>query len=395
MRKRIAATTTVMAVVVISAASWLQAPAYADSSDRRRAEQRAEELRQQSRSTAGDLAGARAQLVALATQANAALDSYQRAAFAARAAQVQQHEAEARLAAAAATADEQRRRISVFVTQTYRTGGLDNLNLMVEMLTEDSPEDLLHRAGNLQTVGQRQADAFTQMRVARLAEEQARAIADQAAATAVKSAQDAGEAKKHADALVAQQQQQVTALQGQLSAVQGAVRTATARAAALRRAEQIARQRASSGRGMGPVGSCKGGDVSGYPNGRLPTSALCPLWGTPGEALRADAAAGFNRMSRAFAAEFGSPICVTDSYRSYSEQQRVYREKPGLAAKPGTSNHGWGLATDLCGGVQNDGTAANNWLRQNAGRFNWFHPSWGDPGGSGPYEPWHWEYAGG
>ena len=95
------------------------------------------------------------------------------------------------------------------------------------------------------------------------------------------------------------------------------------------------------------------------------------------------------------AQEFGTPICVTDSYRTYDEQVRLKREKPGLAAEPGTSNHGWGMATDLCGGIQNDGTAANNWLRQNAGRFAWFHPSWADPGGSGPYEPWHWEYAGG
>jgi LAS superfamily LD-carboxypeptidase LdcB len=143
------------------------------------------------------------------------------------------------------------------------------------------------------------------------------------------------------------------------------------------------------------VGSCKGGDVSGYSNGHIPESALCPLWGAPGHRLRADAAAAFNRMSKAYAAHFGAPICVTDSYRSYAQQERVYAEKPGLAARPGTSNHGWGLATDLCGGIETDGTATNTWLRQNAGRFAWFHPSWGDPGGSGPYEPWHWEYAGG
>ena len=29
----------------------------------------------------------------------------------------------------------------------------------------------------------------------------------------------------------------------------------------------------------------------------------------------------------------------------------------------------------------------------NAARFGWFHPAWADEGGSGAYEPWHWEFA--
>ena len=82
---------------------------------------------------------------------------------------------------------------------------------------------------------------------------------------------------------------------------------------------------------------------------------------------------------------------MTDSYRSYSAQVDVYRRKPGLAAVPGTSEHGWGLAVDFCGGIQDSGSAASAWMRANAGRFGWFHPSWAEPAGGRP-EPWHWEF---
>jgi hypothetical protein len=338
---------------------------------------------------------AQAQLANLARRANAALDTYQRAAELARTAQTQRVQAERRLAVAAAAAADQRRRVGVYVTNLYRRGATDNVNLVVGLVSARAPEHLLQSASNLRLVGERQSDTLTQMRVVRLQEQQARAVADQAAATAARSAQAAGQAKKQADSLVAEQARAVGSLQGRLDRVQGAARSAAKRAASLRRAEALARQLAQSSRAFGPVGSCKGGNLRGFPNGHLPTSALCPLWGAPGHRLRADAAAGFNRMSHAFAAQFGAPICVSDSYRSYSEQRQVYAEKPGLAARPGTSNHGWGLAADLCGGIQTDGTSTNAWLRQNAGRFGWFHPSWADPGSSGPYEPWHWEYAGG
>lgn len=143
----------------------------------------------------------------------------------------------------------------------------------------------------------------------------------------------------------------------------------------------------------GYAGRCAGASLTGYPNGRLPTAALCPLWGAPGQLLRADAAAAFTGMSTAYAAQFGSPICVTDSYRPYAVQVRLYREKPTLAAYPGSSEHGWGRAADLCGGIQSEGTAAHRWMLANAPRFGWFHPSWAEPGGSRP-EPWHFEFGG-
>jgi cell wall-associated NlpC family hydrolase len=130
----------------------------------------------------------------------------------------------------------------------------------------------------------------------------------------------------------------------------------------------------------------------GYPNGLIPPSAMCPL-GVAGHVLRCDAAAAYRAMSSAYASAFGSPICITDSYRTYAGQVRLYGQKPTLAAVPGTSNHGWGLAVDLCGGIESYGTAAYTWMKANAGRFGFLHPDWAEPG-NGREEPWHWEYAG-
>src|SRR4051794_3363151 len=130
----------------------------------------------------------------------------------------------------------------------------------------------------------------------------------------------------------------------------------------------------------------------GYPNGLIPPNALCPL-GVGGHKLRCDAAASWKAMSAAFAQAFGSSMCITDSYRTYAGQVTLYGEKPALAAVPGTSNHGWGLAVDLCGGIDRYGTAQYQWMAANAGRFGWLHPNWADPG-NGREEPWHWEYAG-
>jgi cell wall-associated NlpC family hydrolase len=130
----------------------------------------------------------------------------------------------------------------------------------------------------------------------------------------------------------------------------------------------------------------------GYPNGLIPPSAMCPL-GAAAHALRCDAAAAYRAMSAAFAGAFGTPICITDSYRTYASQVRLYGQKPALAAVPGTSNHGWGLAVDLCGGIERFGTPQYAWMKANSGRFGFLHPDWAEPG-NGREEPWHWEYAG-
>lgn len=130
----------------------------------------------------------------------------------------------------------------------------------------------------------------------------------------------------------------------------------------------------------------------GYPNGLIPSSALCRV-GVGAHSLRCDAAAAYQAMSAAFTGVFGTPICITDSYRTYAGQVQLYGQKPALAAVPGTSNHGWGLAVDLCGGTDRFGTAQYAWMKANSGRFGFLHPDWADPG-RGREEPWHWEFAG-
>ena len=140
-------------------------------------------------------------------------------------------------------------------------------------------------------------------------------------------------------------------------------------------------------------GECTGLDTSGYANGQIPAAALCPVWAAPGALLRADAASAFRRLSREYTLAFNTPICLTDSYRTRAGQVAVFAAKPNLAAIPGTSNHGWGVALDLCGGIESFGTPQHAWLLAHAPLYGWFHPAWAAPGGSRP-EPWHWEFAG-
>jgi hypothetical protein len=129
----------------------------------------------------------------------------------------------------------------------------------------------------------------------------------------------------------------------------------------------------------------------GFSNGRIPAEALCRL-GVHRHALRCDAAASYGQLSTAFQAAFGTPLCITDSYRSLASQVSAFTRKPGLAAVPGTSNHGWALAVDLCGGIHNAGSPQWTWMTANAARFGFVQPDWAAPGGQKP-EAWHWEYG--
>lgn len=128
-----------------------------------------------------------------------------------------------------------------------------------------------------------------------------------------------------------------------------------------------------------------------HPNGELPADAVCRLPGRD-DHLRGDAALAFVRLDAAYRARFDRRMCLTDSYRSYAGQQYLYAIKPGLAAVPGTSKHGEGIAIDLCGGAEVPGSEAYAWLTERGHEFGWANPSWARPGGSRP-EPWHWEFT--
>lgn len=131
---------------------------------------------------------------------------------------------------------------------------------------------------------------------------------------------------------------------------------------------------------MGPAGAPA--ELARYGNGQIPATAMTPI-GQGGHRLWAPAAQAFQQMAAA-AAQDGVAIRVSDSYRPFEEQvdlaerKGLYREG-GLAAVPGTSNHGWGRALDV---DTSGGTV--EWLRANAARFG-FHEDV-------PREPWHWTY---
>lgn len=178
----------------------------------------------------------------------------------------------------------------------------------------------------------------------------------------------------------------------QARAVERQVRSLRRAATDAERRLRTATARLTTARRTASQAAC-GGAAAGSANGFLPRATLCPLAGAPGQALRADAAADFARMTAASLAERGTALCVTDSYRSYARQVDVFARKPSLAAVPGTSRHGWGTALDLGCGVERFGTPAYQWMKANGPRFGWVHPAWAEPGGSMP-EPWHWEHVG-
>lgn len=148
----------------------------------------------------------------------------------------------------------------------------------------------------------------------------------------------------------------------------------------------------SAGQGQAQLNSM---GISGT-NGNIPDSKLARLTapGTSGHKAAPAAAAGMSALIIA-AARQGIKIGVTDSYRSYAAQVAVKRKKPNLAAKPGTSNHGWGLAFDLSDGGKplTLSSPAYRFLKANGPKFGIYGPLAKRNGSI--FEIWHWEYRGG
>ena len=154
-------------------------------------------------------------------------------------------------------------------------------------------------------------------------------------------------------------------------------------------------EKASRGQARAVLADCPSSPVApDAQNGRLDTSELCEIW-ADGLLLRSDAAIALARLNAEYASTWGQDLCLTDAYRSYGQQVAVRSAKPGLAARPGTSQHGWGLAVDLCDAEASTGTDRAVWMVENAPAFGWDNPDWARPGGSGPLEPWHWEFVAG
>ncbi len=130
------------------------------------------------------------------------------------------------------------------------------------------------------------------------------------------------------------------------------------------------------------------------PNGEIPTVLLCGVSFSAKVLLRCDAASMLEQMDAAYRQSSGRHLVISSSYRTTNEQDVLRATKGELAAVAGTSNHGRAQAIDLAG-AGNLGTFDTPiylWLVENAGTFGWHHPSYMEPGGAGPLEPWHWEF---
>ena len=121
-------------------------------------------------------------------------------------------------------------------------------------------------------------------------------------------------------------------------------------------------------------------------NGRLAASELATI---PGGRLRKDAAVAWLAMRSFIGHEKGIWICPTSqrtSYRCYADQVyfwNLYQAGRGaLAARPGCSNHGWGLAVDL------PTPAMQAAVRECGHRFGWGIRG-GQLASDAPSEPWH------
>lgn len=133
--------------------------------------------------------------------------------------------------------------------------------------------------------------------------------------------------------------------------------------------------------GYGPI--TVPAELVGHGNGRIPNGVLSSI-GQGGHVLWGPAADAWRGAVEAAAAD-GVTLRVTDSYRTYDQQVDLAERKGlyadgGLAAVPGTSNHGWGMAVD----VDVSDPATLSWIRTNGYRFGFVEAV--------PREPWHWEF---
>lgn len=159
-------------------------------------------------------------------------------------------------------------------------------------------------------------------------------------------------------------------------------------------------------------------DLKGRSNGLLPKELIKPI--KPTGQLHHIAARAWHAM-RSAAWKDGILLSLSQGYRTYSQQETLFKQRyttnvlPGrptkswqgktwyqlpktaMAAVPGTSNHGWALALDLA--IDADGDEAFewpvksidkkavDWLLKNADRFGW---AW-----ELQSEPWHLVYVAG
>lgn len=275
----------------------------------------------------------------------------------------------------------------------------------------DGPNGLLERGAYLALLGEHRSADVDRAEAARIATSTLAEVAGTVEQDQTEATEAARTAREEAEAAVAEQEgyvrtlvEEQTRLEARLAGERDTDAEEERREEALANARTAAALPETASEGSegpeGPEGSsgaqaapdhgcAAGGAVAAHANGRIPEALLCPL-PQPGERLRADAAEAFIELDGAFRSEFGRPMCVADSYRPYHEQVSLFEEMlPGMAARPGTSQHGLGLAVDLCGGVHRVGTPEHEWMLATAPGHGWDNPSWARDG----FEPWHWEFT--
>ena len=148
-----------------------------------------------------------------------------------------------------------------------------------------------------------------------------------------------------------------------------------------------------------------------YPE--APADTLVAIAGDDKIKLRRPAAEAFEQMVAAARAD-GVSLIPVSGFRSVADQEYVFfqgkaqqgestTQRAEVSAPPGYSEHHTGYAVDLADGARPetelltqsfDTTPAFQWLKENAGRFN-FEMSFPKDNPQGvSYEPWHWRFVG-
>ncbi len=359
----------------------------------------ADALRDELTSSTAGVAAAAAKLELLAAQSNALLENY---AVAKRTEQTARAEAALQLTSferLTNQAAQDRDDIGRWAYEAYSGGGsFATLGAVLDTLSTD-PANVADHLAELDYLGTLRQETYGRSQTTATDQRDAAAKAVEAATTAATATHDASKARTQLVTITREQNATLASLrllhaeQASKGSTIAGMLIGLGSDEADRAAERLLEAMRLPDMAIGVTGKACSENRAVFPNGQIPASALCPLYLAPGESLRPTAAAAFNALSQAYERDTGSPICVTDSYRSLPEQIVVKAQKGKWAATPGTSEHGNGLALDLCGGINSFGTAAHLWMKQHAPLYGWFHPAWAEPTGSLP-EPWHWEYAG-
>lgn len=338
-------------------------------------------------------------LETLTETANAALE---RKAAADEAAEIATKRAETERATAdrlAAQLAEKQQQLREWAFSAYVDGGSTAEMVSVFDAMIKDPSEAGNPVGDLVYLTDDRVLIFQDIRDLTARQKAAAERAEKAASEAEAAAEEAAQAQTEADQAIEEHEELIAeAQEGQIELLADAAPLAAmliglASPEAKERGEKILEALKEHNLDLPDLDKACSDDLDAYPNGQLPASALCPLWMAPEHSARPDAAAAFAAMSQKFAKDFGRPICVTSSYRTYADQVAMKAARGFWAAPPGMSNHGLGKALDLCGGIGSFGTIEHLWMKRNAPMFGWFHPSWAAADGRKP-EPWHWEYAG-